>query len=67
MLGGIFSATFLILSFLIPLFLKNISFEMKIILIMFFAFFLVENVIHRQLGRYLFAIFAALYSKPRNE
>lgn len=67
MLGGIFSVIFLILSFLIPLLLKNISFEMKIILIMFLAFFIVENVIHRQLGRYFFAIFAALYSKPRNE
>lgn len=67
LMGGWPAATLLLLCFLIPLFMRNTSFELKVILLIFLGFFLVENVIHRQLGRYLFAIFAALYSKPKNE
>ncbi|MDN6280112.1 MAG: O-antigen ligase family protein [Psychroflexus sp.] len=67
LMGGWPTATLLLLSFFIPLFMRKTSFELKMILLIFLGFFLVENVIHRQLGRYLFAIFAALYSKPKNE
>lgn len=66
LVGGIFPFLLLLLLFLQGWFSGN-PFEFKIILLMFFLFFLVENVLHRQLGCYLFGIFVALYSIRRNE
>ncbi|HET8886307.1 MAG TPA: O-antigen ligase family protein, partial [Salinimicrobium sp.] len=66
LIGGILPLLVLILSFFHVWFSKQYSLELKIVFLMFFLFFLVENALHRQLGCYLFGIFVALYSK-KNE
>ncbi|MFC0578626.1 O-antigen ligase family protein [Mesonia mobilis] len=62
LVGGIIPFILLLSVFWIGWF-SNGTFEVKVILILFFAFFMVENVLHRQLGCYLFGIFTALYSR----
>ncbi|PZD79108.1 O-antigen ligase [Mesonia sp. K7] len=61
MLGGYLPAILLLLAFLVSFFSRKISFELKVILTLFFMFFIVENVLQRQLGAFLFGIFVALY------
>lgn len=62
LLGGIIPCLLLWAMFFSAWF-SGYSFELKLLFLLFFAFFLVENVLHRQLGCYLFGIFAALYSR----
>ncbi len=62
LVGGVVPFILLIYTFLSGCFSKNNAFELKFILALFLAFFFVENVLHRQLGVYLFSIFIALYS-----
>lgn len=59
----------LLLAVFVTVFISKSNFEMKIVFLLFLAFFLVENVLYRQLGCYLFGIFAVLYtsSKEINE
>ncbi len=64
LLGGIFPFLLLVSVFLWGWFFTNISYQTKIILLLFFVFFMVENVLARQLGCYLFGTFVALYLKP---
>lgn len=61
LLGGIVPFLLLITMF-VSAFFSNSSFELKLLFFLFLSFFLVENVLHRQLGCYLFGIFVALYS-----
>lgn len=61
MIGGILPFVMLILMFVQPWLSKKIDFDLKVFFFLFFAFFVVENVLHRQLGCYLFGIFVTLY------
>lgn len=62
LVGGIVPFILLVYTFVSICFSKNSAFELKFILALFLAFFFVENVLHRQLGVYLFSIFFAIYS-----
>lgn len=62
LLGGIFPFLLLIAMFVFAFASKKNSFEFKLLFLLFLAFFLVENVLYRQLGCYLFGIFIALYA-----
>ncbi len=59
--GGILPFIMLITVFILALCSSHSSTETKLIFTLFLMFFLVENVLDRQLGCYLFGIFAGLY------
>lgn len=61
MIGGVLPFVLLIFMFVQPWLSKKIDFDIKVLFFLFFAFFVVENVLHRQLGCYLFGIFVTLY------
>lgn len=67
LLGGVIPFLLLIAMFVQAFHSKKNSFELKLLFFLFLAFFLVENVLYRQLGCYLFGIFVALYSTKINE
>lgn len=67
LIGGFIPCLLLILMFVKGWFSKKNSFDFKLLLFLFFAFFVVENVLHRQMGCYLFGIFVALYASQRNK
>ena len=60
--GGILPFLLLLASFASAFFSKKINSNAKWIYFLFFSFFLVENVLYRQTGYYLFGIFATLYT-----
>lgn len=59
--GGILPFVLLLAVFLAAFFSRKIPADAKWIFFLFFCFFLVENVLYRQMGYYLFGIFVALY------
>ncbi len=61
LIGGILPFLLLLSVFASVWFSKKYPFETKVLFLMFFAFFFVENVLYRQMGCYLFGTFAALY------
>lgn len=67
LLGGIVPFLLLISMFSYTFLSKKNSFELKVLFFLFLSFFMVENVLHRQLGCYLFGIFVALYSTKIDE
>ncbi len=60
--GGIVPFLFLIAAFISVFLSKKNSADTKWIYFLFFCFLLVENVFYRQIGYYLFGIFAVLYT-----
>lgn len=67
LIGGILPFIILLLTFFYVWFSRNYTAEMKIVFLIFFAFFLVENAFHRQLGSFLIGIFMVLYRKKEKE
>lgn len=67
LLGGIIPLLLLIGMFFFAFVSNKNSFELKLLFLLFLAFFLVENVFYRQLGCYLFGIFVALYSNQNKQ
>jgi hypothetical protein len=65
--GGIFPFLFLFASFMHVFFSNKINSNVKFIYFLFFCFFLIENVIYRQMGYYLFGIFAVLYNNIQTQ
>ncbi len=61
LIGGILPFLLLLSVFVYVWFSVKYSFETKLLFILCFSFFFVENVLYRQLGCYLFGTFAALY------
>lgn len=59
--GGVLPFVLLFAVFLTAFFSRKIAPDAKWIFFLFFCFFLVENVLYRQMGYYLFGIFVALY------
>lgn len=59
--GGLIPFLLLLLVFITVFFSKKISATAKWMYLLFFCFFLFENVLYRQMGCYLFGIFATLY------
>lgn len=62
LISGIVPSTLLFAMFIYVLLSIKYNFESKVTICLFLAFFLVENVLHRQLGIYLFGVFASLYT-----
>lgn len=65
--GGVFPFLFLLIMFAWIWLSPKTTFDTKMVFLLFFLFFMVENVLDRQLGCYLFGIFAGLYLRPKWE
>lgn len=65
--GGVLPFLLLVAMFVSVFISKKSTSDTKWIFFLFFCFFLVENVLYRQLGFYLFGIFAALYTLNSTE
>lgn len=66
LIGGIIPFVLLFSGFILTWISKINSIEIKVLMFLFFVFFLVENVLQRQLGVFLFGIFLSIYSKKEN-
>ncbi len=60
--GGIIPFLFLVASFIFALFSKQTSPNMRWVFFLFFCFFMVENVLYRQMGFLLFGVFISVYN-----
>tara|TARA_R100001530_G_scaffold136371_1_gene116797 strand:+ start:3669 stop:4889 length:1221 start_codon:yes stop_codon:yes gene_type:complete len=59
--GGLIPFLLLLLLYITVFFSKKMPSTAKLMYLLFFCFFLFENVLYRQMGCYLFGIFATLY------
>lgn len=62
LIGGLIGVLLFMFMLAYPFIKPNQHRQMLILLVLFIGFFLVENVFHRQLGCYIFAVFLGLYA-----